>query len=50
MTTLFPEHALATLLGAGIAFVAIGIGRVLLGRPVVSAEPDPTTNPEAEDD
>ena len=35
------DRLLATLLGAAIAFLAIGIGRVLLGRPVASAEPDP---------
>jgi hypothetical protein len=35
----------ATLLGAAIAFIAIAIGRVLRGQPVVAAEPGP-----AEDD
>ncbi len=35
------DRLLATMLGAGIAFLAIGIGRVLLGRPVASVEPDP---------
>ena len=35
------DRLLATLLGAAIAFIAIGIGRVMRGMPVVSAEPDP---------
>ena len=33
------DRLLATLLGAAIAFGAIGVGRVLLGRPAVAAEP-----------
>ena len=42
------DRLLATLLGAAIAFIGIGIGPALLGRPVVSAEPDSPDEPTAE--
>jgi hypothetical protein len=35
------DRLLATLLGAAIAFVGIGVGRAMLGRPVVGAESVP---------
>jgi hypothetical protein len=34
------DRLLATLLGAAIAFIGIGLGRMLLGRPVVGGEAD----------
>lgn len=34
------DRLLATLLGAAIAFVAIGLGRLLVGRPVLGDDPD----------
>ena len=34
------DRLLATLLGAAIAFIGIGLGRMLLGRPVVGGEVD----------
>ena len=41
------DRLFATLLGAVIAFIAIAVGRVLRGKPVVASEPDP---PEGDDD
>lgn len=35
------DRLLATLLGAALALVAIGIGRVILGRPIVGVQEDP---------
>jgi hypothetical protein len=37
------DRLLATLLGAAIAFIGIGLGRMLLGRPVVGGTADPPT-------
>jgi len=34
------DRLLATLLGAAIAFIGIGLGRMLLGRPVIGGEVD----------
>jgi uncharacterized membrane protein YccC len=35
------DRLLATLLGAVLAFGGIGLGRLLLGRPLITAQPDP---------
>ena len=35
------DRLFATLLGAGVAFIAIAIGRLVLGRPIAGGEPAP---------
>lgn len=35
------DRLAATLLGAAIAFIGIGIGRLLVGRPLMDSEPEP---------
>jgi hypothetical protein len=40
------DRLLATLLGAAIAFIAIGIGRAILGRPVAGTESEPPAEDE----